>query len=208
MSAAVVWSVAGGSLVLTAWSIFGELRRVRQHEKVSSRFPMFEARDELIRLVLDGKVAEDNELWVSSYRAANSFLSLQRRLDLWDFLKDFVRHSMELQDESRRREFEDFKKDMQSLGRSVPEYEAAIERMDRALWRMVMVRTSRAGLLAILLGLVALYAVAKLWSAGSKVLSLRLLRKGASNLFAVLRTVGRSQPAQSIAGVSMFYLIK
>ena len=40
MSAAVVWSVAGGSLVLTAWSIFGELRRVRQHEKVSSRFPM------------------------------------------------------------------------------------------------------------------------------------------------------------------------
>jgi hypothetical protein len=208
MNVAVVWVLTLISCILVLRAFVSEVQLVRKHEKVSSRFPMFAARDALVRVVLDGKVDEDNEFWRASYRATNGFLNLQRRLDLWDFLKDHVRHNMELQAEERRVRFESFCSEMKGLEKEVPEYGKAIEDMGGALFHMVMTRTSKFGLVALLIFVAMVYGAAKIWRVGGRVFSLQMFRKGLEGLRSSVRTATGAEGAHALAGISMFFLAK
>lgn len=160
MNATLLWGLAILCAVTTALSVWIEYSRVRRHVRVSSRFPMFAARDELIRLVLDGKLPQDDDVWLAAYRVTNDFLSLERKLDLFDFLKDSVKSRIELEaDDERRKDFESFKAEMKRIEGAIPEFGNAMRLVGSALMAMVVSRTSKVGLL-MMLGLIIVLSVA------------------------------------------------
>lgn len=89
-----------------------------------SRYPLFEARDRLIRLVLDGKMSQDDPAWRCAYEAANCFLDPRYETNIYQLVKS-RRAAASTKASSTPDQDETFRC-MRDAARLNPEYQAAL----------------------------------------------------------------------------------
>lgn len=167
-------STATAGLVAYHWSIGRELRQAR---KETSRFPMFAVRDELVDLVLDGRMDETDPAWRNLYRGVSHILGMHHELDSLDCLKKYLKRSMEIErDATLKARFTAKRQIEDEAARNNPDFAAARDRAVESFAHIVRRRTTTWHKAVIL----ALYAVAFLVLASFKMGTIMPLRVGRS----------------------------
>src|SRR5687768_346692 len=109
----VVWFVCAGATMVALtylywfhWQIERGLRRA-WHRR--ARYPLFEARDDLVMLVVDGKMTADDPAWKRAYTGVNALLGLHERISLFKLIElramFLVRAERDPEERARRERF-------------------------------------------------------------------------------------------------------
>jgi hypothetical protein len=135
-------------------SIRSELRTAHLE---SSRFPLFAARDHLVQLAVEGKMTEDDEAWLATYRTINWLLGIERRLDAVNLLFNLVRNKVaEAKNPDLKRQGDLHLRMIRRAETETPEFKAVRDEMASGMLHMVEKRTGRVQK-AILMAIVLLF---------------------------------------------------
>jgi hypothetical protein len=127
-------------LVAYHWSVAKELRQSRRE---TSRFKMFAVRDQLVDLVLDGKMDEDNEAWRSTYHGVNVILGLHEELHGLDCLMKYLRRTVAIERSPvLKRRLDEMRRQEDEAGRAIPEFKKATADAVVAFAHLVRQRTT------------------------------------------------------------------
>ena len=139
------------SVLLFAASVIGlsayfgsVLRELRWARRETSRFPMFAARDRLIRLVASGAVSARDPGWAYTYRGVNGMLGLHQELHLLDLIARYASYIAAIRsDPELRRRAQRIGRLSDATSRKVPEFVVVLREIDQALTHLVARRTTR-----------------------------------------------------------------
>ena len=157
----------GTALVLA--SILNVERTIRRSVYFTSRFPLFAARDHLVRLVAEKKMDERDALWRDAYWGVNDLLDASRRIGLVGLINRHLRFSFRLAtNRELQRRFGVYYKGLKEAAERVPDFGQALVNADRAVFEMCRRRTSPLSLRTYMLGLKVLGALLALVRNGIK----------------------------------------
>jgi len=162
-------------------SVLVELRRSRRE---TSRFPLFAARDDLVRLIVSGRMREADPAWSNLYRASNALLSMHQELHALDCFWRFLKLSVAIEMDPAKRAWRDQMRHVEDqAAERCPEFAAARDAMVVAFNHLVRRRTRlwHRALLFMLVGFI--YSVVALATAGltAAIVTLRVLRRVADH---------------------------
>lgn len=125
---------------------FAEVIRINEVIRCSvydtSRFPLFAARDQLLSLVIAGKMREDDQLWQDVYGGVNDFLDQSSKMWLMGLCNAHLRIVFGTAMNRRRlREFQDYRRRIAGAAAAQPAFGSAMEDANRAIWSMCARRT-------------------------------------------------------------------
>jgi len=121
-------------------SIYSELRESRRE---TSRFPMFAARDRLVRLVLDHEVDEDNPAWRHLYSGVNFWLSLDRSYHALDWVWRYLKYiAQAVTNPDLRRRHDSVKRELDQAADQIPAFREALRSTNVAFDHMIKRRTN------------------------------------------------------------------
>jgi hypothetical protein len=132
---ATCWLVLGVSAaVLVVKEI--ELRKFVGRQRAGVlRYPLFAVRDDLIRLVSSGRVAEDDEAWATAYVAINNVLSTHSELGPLSYARKYAMFAVALErDAEIRRKVDHHARKVRRLSSRVPEFGEVLDAFDRAIF--------------------------------------------------------------------------
>lgn len=108
-----------------------------------SRFPLFAARDELVLLIADGTLKEADAGWQVMYRIVNQMLKMDQEMDALSLtilvLRNNLRADKDLKTQKKKREL--IRKVNQTCHRH-PEFKAVVGKIDHAVVKLVLHRSS------------------------------------------------------------------
>lgn len=141
-------SICIAMLVLSVIGLFACLipidNDLKRAKKEISRFPLFEARGQLVQLVAEGKISEDEPAWQNIYSQVNFLLRMDQNLDALDMLSRFFQAQVAAERDPQLKKHLDsvFALERKSA-KEVPEFGRAVAQTDRALAYLVYRRTTR-----------------------------------------------------------------
>jgi len=123
------------SVAVVAWQANRVLAGLADARREVSRYPLYAARDALVRLVALGLMDEREDAWKGAYRAVNNMLSIHERLDLRSVV-DRVERTRDLAKSDLRvqRDIELFNRELRRACNRVPEFRQAMEAVDAGFW--------------------------------------------------------------------------
>lgn len=96
-----------------------------------SRYKLFEARDELVRIIASGEMDEDDKDWLAAYGSVSNLLDVHERLDLFSAVKRLASFRTAVErSPALRREVELADRSLRRAGRDVPAFRAALAQID------------------------------------------------------------------------------
>lgn len=143
------WGFIAGLVAASAafgcWCVYRLSHRIelRRNAKEISRFRLFEARDTLVMLVVEGKMKENDGAWQMLYRSVNAWLNLNREMNAWHMAVEALRSARMLEKDEQLSSF--VKKAMRrekEAAERVPEFAKALEEIDAAMSELVLKRTT------------------------------------------------------------------
>lgn len=134
---AAVVSLCGFVLaqVMYSWDMYW----VKRHH---ARFPMFAARDRLVRLVAEEKMREDDLAWAVLYLTTNYWLDLNTRHSVWAQIAKHVRHEVANErDPERGAKIDHVGRILQERATENPDFASVALEIDNARLRMMRGQT-------------------------------------------------------------------
>lgn len=171
-----VLGLAGFALAQAVYS--WESYRVRRYH---ARFPMFAARDEMVRLVAEGAMDEDDPAWALAYTGCNIWLSPRTSHSIWSDLSTRLRDARARRKDPKAAErLERLKHVLVQRAVAIPAFGSAIIQSDDARRRLMRGRTHWWDRVAFRLLYTIAFAIAAGFLAGEW----------------IARVLGRKKPAQ------------
>jgi hypothetical protein len=161
---------------------------IRRSVLDTSRYPLFAARDRLVRLVVEGKMKEDDPLWRDTYGGVNEFLDQSSRVGLVSLCHSHLRLLLRMATRPElRRQFEAYRARLDEAAQQSPDFGNAMEAANKAVWEMCRRRSPLWALPSYLLGLEVLANGLRVMGLGLKELALCLrVAGGRENLSPLL----------------------
>jgi hypothetical protein len=111
--------------------------------KETSRYPLYAARDELVRIVAIGALSEDNPAWRHAYLAVNRLLAIHQKLDAFSIVRRAARFRELVKADPRlRHRIELDRRRIAKATRDCPEFAEALRMMNAAFSHAVAAQTS------------------------------------------------------------------
>lgn len=154
LDATTTWLIAVAGLVVVVVQVQAATAGLAEARKEVSRYKLYEARDELIRIVVSGAMEESDKSWAYAYAAVNDLLNIHERLDLYAVLKRYARFLRAVKANPQlQREIELKDRSMKRASRDVPQFRAALAEMEVGFYYAMRRQTSLWQSLAFLLAL-------------------------------------------------------
>jgi hypothetical protein len=136
-------SLTAIAVLLTVRYLCGVWRESTRIQKEISRFPMFAARDALVHLVIDGKVADTETAWRATYEGVTSFLGMHRSLNVLDVARTMAKGTLRnFVDPDQRERANKIRESVKHLRRDNVDFENASRCVESAFLTIVSMRTS------------------------------------------------------------------
>ncbi len=139
----MLWTCAGIGLAVLFANYWWVRRAVRASAHVTSRFPLFAARDELRRAWIDRKLRTDDSAVSVLDTTINDLLSLDNRVTLVDFLKHYFKAKIrEARDPEYAAQAQETRNLFLAKARENEVFDRVLRASDAAVGQMLTDRTS------------------------------------------------------------------
>lgn len=140
----VPWIASAVAVGLAVLSWRRDVRKLYEMRRHSSRFPLFAVRDQLIQLVVVGKMSEDDDAWQAAYTTVNHLLHLDRKLTIWSFTLRLLKSKRaEERDADLKRSRELLGRKLRKASERVPGFRNVLRDLDSGLLSLVADRTTK-----------------------------------------------------------------
>jgi hypothetical protein len=139
---AVCLGLAAAAFALWCHYLIAVWRESLRSRKEISRYPMFAARDRLVRLVIDGEMSEGDPAWRATYASVTELLKMHQRLRLINVVSNFARHIVEvLTNPAVRERTERLNLQLKRAKKASPAFAETSIQIESAFSHMVWMRT-------------------------------------------------------------------
>jgi hypothetical protein len=135
MTPLLTWLLVVVGAIAAILQLRGVSAGLADARKEVSRYRLYAARDDLVRLVVRGEMNEADDAWAAAYATITNLLNIHERLDIYSVVKRYSRfRNAVAANPALKREVELRDREMKRASRDVPGFKAALDALDHGFF--------------------------------------------------------------------------